>query len=356
MPIIPWEENGPGHSFLWQFDTPEEEAVGLAREIDGLICRGVRPRDIIVLATSKEAARCITDELSRREVAAVSLFGEGAITDDQARHNLELLRLSIDHHDRVALRWLLGEGRPDWANSPYQQMRECCEHGALHPWDALAACLDAPLFYALPDVLVERFQEIREQIGEVRAKENLYEKIDHLFAGEAHVRELAEVILSSVPDGEVEQGRFLAELTRLVAIPEITVGQDDVRVMSLHKSKGLSAPFTFVAGCIDGLLPRHQPKVGIDAEEQRRLFYVAITRVQAVSDELRERPGVLAMSFATHLEWAQVHAAQIEDATGDGHRARVQMSPFIDELGSAVPELVRRTASDPLYLAMFPAM
>ena len=33
----------------------------------------------------------------------------------------------------------------------------------------------------------------------------------------------------------------------------------DVRIMSLHKSKGLSAPVTIIAGCVEGLLPQ-QPE------------------------------------------------------------------------------------------------
>ena len=56
--------------------------------------------------------------------------------------------------------------------------------------------------------------------------------------------------------------------------------------MSLHKSKGLSAPVTIIAGCIQGLLPK-QPdytlpaaQQALEMEEKRRLFYVGITRVK----------------------------------------------------------------------------
>jgi len=67
--------------------------------------------------------------------------------------------------------------------------------------------------------------------------------------------------------------------------------------MSLHKSKGLSSPVTIIAGCVNGLLPR-APKGPLTPlershydEEQRRLFFVGITRVKA--DLANGKPGDL---------------------------------------------------------------
>ena len=39
-----------------------------------------------------------------------------------------------------------------------------------------------------------------------------------------------------------------------ISKPEIPTEIEDVRIMSLHKSKGLSAPVTIIAGCVQGLL------------------------------------------------------------------------------------------------------
>ncbi len=47
-----------------------------------------------------------------------------------------------------------------------------------------------------------------------------------------------------------------------------------VSLLSLHASKGLEFPIVFIAGCEDGIIPWH----GSDLEEERRLFYVGITR------------------------------------------------------------------------------
>ena len=69
---------------------------------------------------------------------------------------------------------------------------------------------------------------------------------------------------------------------RHITQPELPMNVDYVRVMSLHKSKGLTSDMVVVVGCLEGLMPyidyqASQPDQIQSLEEQRRLFYVAIT-------------------------------------------------------------------------------
>ena len=50
--------------------------------------------------------------------------------------------------------------------------------------------------------------------------------------------------------------------------------------MTLHASKGLEFPVVFVVGCEDGLVPLQHGGEASDVEEERRLFYVAMTRAR----------------------------------------------------------------------------
>ncbi len=55
---------------------------------------------------------------------------------------------------------------------------------------------------------------------------------------------------------------------------------DRVTLMTLHAAKGLEFPVVFIAGCEENLAPLRLPGKTFDLEEERRLFYVGMTRAQ----------------------------------------------------------------------------
>ena len=55
---------------------------------------------------------------------------------------------------------------------------------------------------------------------------------------------------------------------------------EKVSLMTLHASKGLEFPVVFITGCEEGLLPLSLAGMQSDPEEERRLFYVGMTRAK----------------------------------------------------------------------------
>ncbi|MEK9181659.1 MAG: ATP-dependent helicase, partial [Patescibacteria group bacterium] len=56
-----------------------------------------------------------------------------------------------------------------------------------------------------------------------------------------------------------------------------------VKLMTVHASKGLEFKYVFITGLEDGLFPherQNEKRANEDAEEERRLFYVALTRAK----------------------------------------------------------------------------
>ena len=55
---------------------------------------------------------------------------------------------------------------------------------------------------------------------------------------------------------------------------------DRISLLTFHAAKGLEFPLVFIAGVEDGLVPYARPDEAVDWDEERRLFYVALTRAQ----------------------------------------------------------------------------
>ena len=70
-------------------------------------------------------------------------------------------------------------------------------------------------------------------------------------------------------------------LQQLALVADADSRRDDeglVTLMTLHNAKGLEYPIVFIAGCEDGVFPHSRALDEGGLEEERRLFYVGVTR------------------------------------------------------------------------------
>jgi DNA helicase-2/ATP-dependent DNA helicase PcrA len=81
------------------------------------------------------------------------------------------------------------------------------------------------------------------------------------------------------PDTKLE--KFLEEVSLLTDLDNYDQEKNAVSLLTFHSAKGLEWPIVFVTGCEEDLFPI-APKFSLDTslEEERRLFYVALTRAQ----------------------------------------------------------------------------
>jgi DNA helicase-2/ATP-dependent DNA helicase PcrA len=264
------EQNGPGEVSIIQYDTLQDEAVGIAELVRDLIDdRGYRPQDILILAQRRSVGNPIHDALQGRNIPSKSYYQEGLLDNVAAQERLAVLKLFSDFHDHIALRWLLGYGSGDFRKNAYARLRSHCEQNGVEPWAALEQLAAGELRIPYVQPLVEQFRSLRAELDGLRQLEGLQEFVpvwseNHIDENDPFHDLVLELSLTvDTPDD------LLGAVIEAVSQPEIPPDVTEVRIMSLHKSKGLNSPVVVIAGCVEGLLqpekiqtrrrPRMQP-------------------------------------------------------------------------------------------------
>ena len=138
--------------------------------------------------------------------------------------------------------------------------------------------LDHPGVAALVDALREApgAGSLRERLEAVRTGGG--DEDGGAAEARAAARELLRPLATACGD---DMERFLSELALGTEVDTWDPRADRISLLTLHAAKGLEFPVVFIAGCEEGLLPLTWGKPDpADLEEERRLFYVGVTRAR----------------------------------------------------------------------------
>jgi superfamily I DNA/RNA helicase len=325
-----------GEVHIVQWDHLGDESDGLTQFVRHLIEKGgYQPRDVLLLSPRRRLGYALREALQKASIPTHSFYHEEALEEDEVKRAFALLTLVANPKDRVALRYWLGEGSPSWNARGYAIMRSHCEASGAAPWDALQALLAGTLRLAHTGPLVEKFKELLTRHPGLGTLEGRV-LIDALFPEtEKWAGELRDIALQGQVD-ELKAADLLERLRRGVSQPEIPEAGEFARVMSLHKSKGLTSKVVIVTGCMQGLIPnlpggRTPQEETAHQREQRRLFYVALTRCTEI----------LVLSNVSRLDRKLAYQLGVQVFGNKGQFAAAIASTFLDELRPAAPPSLR---------------
>jgi DNA helicase-2/ATP-dependent DNA helicase PcrA len=164
---------------------------------------------------------------------------------------------------------------------------------------------------------------IQDLIGEIRYVEYLQTEgpesaRDRVENISALINGAAETVIDDGGEvGLTPLDHFLQRAMLVAGADAIDPSADAVTLMTLHNAKGLEYPIVFLTGLEDGLFPLSQsfddpPKL----EEERRLFYVGITRAEEKLylsfTEMRRRNGELLPSIKSRF-LREIESASVEE-------------------------------------------
>jgi superfamily I DNA/RNA helicase len=342
VPLTPDGQLPSANLWFVQHTDMEQEAAAVADFIATYLSRNssLPPGQVLVLAPRRAFGNAVKDALIARRLNALSYFTEDLLKTSQAAAGFTLLALAATPNDRAAIRaWLgLGASAGGYA-AGYARLRSYCERNGIDIMDCLDALANREITIGHTQALVARWRELRVRLSALDGVTPL-DAVRTVWPSDATEAKDIRLIGESLA---LEAGSLTAlveDLKEVITQPTLPKADGNViRVMSLHKSKGLTATLVVVVGCVAGALPTVDNGASIEEQkrqrdEQRRLFYVAITRATRT----------LVLSASAYVPAPVAFRAQVPiirrvSRNGEAY-AQLAMTPFLGELGPSAPAVI----------------
>ena len=334
--LRPYPDNPEGDIYIIQWPSLNEEAEGLAQYIHFILSEGrYLPNDIIVLASRRMIGYGIHDSLRTRGISTHSYFQNELANSAQAQFAFEVMNLLCNPNDLVALRYCLGFGSNTWLSRQYRILVDHCLSCGDSPLEALEKVSSRDSTLTGISHLTHNYGILKSRLDDLRTLE-IPEQIGRLFpSDEDWAGPVRELILPHI-DTDTDLNDIFDLIRGNLTRQEIPDEGDFVRIMSLHAAKGLTSKVVLIAGCIQSLIPTVSRNLSdleqeAELEEQRRLFYVAITRCS----------DILVISSAITIDRGLGHKMGARLTGGDRIVGKTMASQFVAELGPSAPRAIR---------------
>lgn len=274
----------------------------VAERVTKLHREGYALSDMVVLYRTNAQSRQIEESLRRVQLPNKIVGGVGFYDRREIKDILAYARLAVNSTDDVALRRIIGRPKRgigdvalgkilEWAYDNKTSALQACSHAE----QILNRGADKVLEFAR---FIQDLTEAEENYEPAQFLNYVIESsgyLDMLKAerreGQIRIENLQELV-NAVTEWSQENADgtildFLDDASLLSSVDDMRTKaehkdkpEDAVTLMTMHNAKGLEFPVVFIVGLEQGILPSRGALVDGDTgrEEERRLFYVAITR------------------------------------------------------------------------------
>ena len=301
-----WTENEAGRPITVREAYNElEEAQFVAQEVESLQRSGLFSyRDCAVMYRINAQSRSLEEVFLRYGIPYRIIGGLRFYQRREVKDVIAYLRLIRNPDDAVSLRRVINvptrgigqktvEDVTRWANSlelaPLKAVQKLVEEKNNRPAFFNSRNIGAlSHFYELMRKLAEKSQDARlsELVGFIIAESGYKEYVRETIGGEERLENVLELVTVAQGYDDYAPGeglaQFLDEVSLTSDVDELEEGKADaVTFITLHQAKGLEFPVVFIVGLEEGVLPHVRSlDDSSELEEERRLFYVGMTRAE----------------------------------------------------------------------------
>ncbi len=295
-----WTENSDGRKItVLENNSERHEAGTLVSALRWNDGREYKLSDYVVLYRTNAQSRPLEDEFRKSGIPYIIVGGVKFYDRKEIKDVLAYLRVLVNPLDSISLERII--------NFPPRKLGRT----TIDRLKALAADENIPLYEAIPKAakagagirqqkalagFYHLMKDLRKRLQECTADDLIRLLIERLELENYYLEQAANdgverwsniiELVSSVSEfqeNNPEKGikEFLEEVSLLTDIDRWNDSTRAVTMMTLHSVKGLEFPVVFIVGLEEGLFPlQRSSEDDKELEEERRLFYVGITRAR----------------------------------------------------------------------------
>ena len=299
-----WTDNAEGeYVALMEALSEKDEAQKVERRIRDLQLReGLEYGDFAVLYRTNAQSRAIEEALRTENVPYRVIGGTSFYERKEIKDVLAYLKLLVNPNDTASLQRIINYPTRGIGDKTQERLQRYAQQQGLSLWQAVERVEEIETLGTRAERAVGKFRRLIARyaskagtgstppdelardliqdaglLSELR-KEHTRENLQRWENVQELISALAEYVESTE---EATISTFLQEVALLTDQDEADGEGDKVTLMTLHAAKGTEYPVVFVAGLEEGLFPLEKAtQEKSELEEERRLFYVGVTRAE----------------------------------------------------------------------------
>ena len=295
-----WTQNEEGKiPCIYNGEDEYDEARYIVEQIEHLKREEYyKNSDFVVLYRMNAQSRAIEDILMREGLPYKVIGGLKFYERKEIKDIIAYLRLIHNPADNLSLKRIINEPKRGIGKTSLDKVQEISENSGIPMYEIIkeADKYELNRVYANSREFIEQIEYLREQKDKIKISDLIKEtlnktgytkalELENSVEAETRIENLEELLTVAIEFEEQEADNTLAEFLENITLSSDIDGMEDqedsITLMTLHSAKGLEYPVVFLVGMEEGIFPGYKSIGEPQAlEEERRLFYVGITRAK----------------------------------------------------------------------------
>ena len=293
-----WTENEEGKlPCIYKAEDEYDEASYIVKQINMLKMEEyLKLSDFVILYRMNSQSRAIEDIFRRENIPYKIIGGLKFYVSKEIKDIIAYLRLIFNTSDNLSLKRIINEPKRGIGKTSLDNIQDISDKTGKSMYEIIKYAEQYELNRVKANSIqfVEVIEELRKQVNQIPISELIkltlnktgYVKAlenENTIEVESRIQNLEEFLTVAIEFEEQMAENTLAEFLESISltsdIDNMEESEDTVTLMTLHSAKGLEFPVVFLVGMEEGIFPGYKSIGEIkELEEERRLFYVGITR------------------------------------------------------------------------------